>query len=92
MISKTDFSPTNSTDATMGEPLAARAKARREELVNIQSKLGEDRKTEASDLQLAIDTVDGLLTGDPTQLTETTSSDLNRWLEETKHLGERAKA
>lgn len=92
MISKTDYSPTNSTDATMGEPLAIRAKARRDELVKIQKDLDPDRKTEANDLQLAIDTVDGLLTGDWKHLTETTSSDLNRWLEETKHLGERPKA
>lgn len=92
MMSKTDYSPKNSTDATQGEPLAVRAMARRDELVKIQGALAKDRKTEANDLQLAIDTVNGLLTGDTEHLTETTASDLNRWLEETKHLGERPKA
>jgi len=88
----TPVSHTNTTDATQGEPLAVRARARRKELAAALAKLPADRARERGDIELALTTVDNLLTGDPKHLSDATGGDLNKWLEGTKHLAEKPRA
>lgn len=78
----------NTTDATRGEPLAVRAQKRKAELVAALQKLSSDELRACSDIELALTTVDGLLTGDVEKLSDATASQLDRWLEHTKHLAE----
>jgi hypothetical protein len=80
----------NSTDATRGEPLAVRAEKRKIELQAILDKLPEDLLRERADLQLALSSVDELMTGDLEHLPDVVASELNTWLERTKHLAESA--
>jgi hypothetical protein len=79
----------NTTDATRGEPLAARAQKRKAELEAALEKLPASEVRARNDIELALSTVDGLLTGDVDQLSDVTASNLNRWLEQSKHLAER---
>ena len=78
----------NSTDDTRGEPLGIRAQKRQSELRDLLATLPEDALRERSDVSVAIGAVDELLTGDPAQLAESTAAEINRWLENTKHLCE----
>jgi len=78
----------NTTDATRGEPLAVRAQKRRDELVAALQQLPADKLRARGDIELALTTVDGLLTGDVEKLSDATASGLNTWLEHTKHLAE----
>jgi hypothetical protein len=78
----------NTTDATRGEPLVVRAQKRKAELEAALQKLPADELRARSDIELALTTVDGLLTGDVEKLSDATASQLNRWLEHTKHLAE----
>ncbi|HEU4732484.1 MAG TPA: hypothetical protein VFT22_31530 [Kofleriaceae bacterium] len=78
----------NTTDATRGEPLAVRAQKRRAELDAALQKLPPDELRARGDIELALSTVDGLLTGDVEKLSDATASGLSRWLEHTKHLAE----
>ena len=78
----------NSTDATRGEPLALRAQKRRAELEMALEKLPADQLRARSDIELALASVDTMLTGDLETLSDATSVELNRWLENTKHLAE----
>jgi hypothetical protein len=78
----------NTTDATRGEPLAARAQKRRAELEAALQNLPASERRARNDIELALSTVDGLLTGDVGQLPDATASNLNRWLEQSKHLAE----
>ena len=82
----------NSTDATRGEPLAVRAQQRKAELAIALEKTPADRLRERSDIEIAMASVDELLTGDPDHLTDATAAELSRWLEHTKHLAETAPA
>jgi hypothetical protein len=78
----------NSTDATRGEPLAARAQTRKAELEAVLAKLPADEKRERGDIEIALSSLNGLLTGDVNHLTDATAAELNRLLEGSKHLGE----
>jgi len=78
----------NTTDATRGEPLAVRAQKRKFELKAALQRLPADELRARADIKLALTTVDGLLTGDVEKLSDATASQLNRWLEHTKHLAE----
>jgi hypothetical protein len=78
----------NTTDATRGEPLAVRAQKRRAELDAALQKLPAGDLRARNDIELALTTVDGLLTGDIEKLSDATASQLNRWLEQTKHVAE----
>jgi len=80
----------NSTDATRGEPLAQRALTRRAELSKVLDRLPIDELRLRADLEAALAAVTGMLTGDLDHLSDTTAADLNRWLENVKHLGETA--
>jgi len=80
----------NSTDATRGEPLAERAQQRRAELATALEKIPPEQIRARNDIELALATVDGLLTGDASHLTDATAADISRWLELNKHLAEQA--
>ena len=78
----------NSTDATQHEPLAVRARTRRAELVTARDLLPADEKRVRGDIELALSTIDSLLTGDPAHPSDVTGREMNTWLEHTKHLAE----
>jgi hypothetical protein len=78
----------NSTDATRGEPLALRAQKRRAELEVALQKLPASELRARSDIELALASVDAMLTGDLDTLPDATAAELNRWLEHTKHVAE----
>ncbi len=78
----------NSTDATHGQPLAVRAKARKAELEALLETTTDVRAR--GDIELAVSSVTELLTGDPEHLSATTAAAINLWLEREKHLGETA--
>ena len=78
----------NSTDATRGEPLATRAQKRKVELQAALEKLGAGQLRARTDIELAVASIDALLSGDPDHLSHSTSAELNRLLEASKHLAE----
>jgi hypothetical protein len=81
----------NSTDATRGEPLATRAEKRKLELQAALEGLGVGEPAR-KDIELAIASIEALLTGESAQLSNATAVQLSRVLERSKHLGETAQA
>jgi hypothetical protein len=73
-------------DSDTDLPLATRARNRRARLVAALKKLSADRTTERSDLKIAIDTIDNLLTGDSQELPDNIAHDVVSWLDETQYL------
>lgn len=82
--------PKNSTDASMGQPIGQRVQARRAELCKLLDGMADTDVRERADVERAIASADALLMGDPEHPTETTSSEMARWLEANKHLAEKA--
>jgi hypothetical protein len=80
----------NSVDATVGQPIVARVLTRKHELEAALDALPGDDIRGRSDLELALSTIEELLTGDLHQVPPTVVADMNRWLERNKHLAERA--
>ncbi len=80
----------NSTDATRGEPLVQRAQTRQRELAVRLALLPEEDVRGRTDIETALSTVAGLLTGDLDQISNMTAQALDRWLEANKHLAETA--
>ncbi len=78
----------NSTDATTGEALAVRARAREAELAALLVRVPAPDAAVRADVERALASVKTLLTGDTAHLAPTTAAELNRWLEGAKHLGE----
>ncbi|HEY4182710.1 MAG TPA: hypothetical protein VGM90_38025 [Kofleriaceae bacterium] len=78
----------NSTDATRGLPLGVRAQKRREELQAALDDLPVEDARARNDIEVVLATLDNLLTGDPTHLSDATAAELNRALENSKHLAE----
>jgi hypothetical protein len=78
----------NGTDATRGEPLAMRARKRKLELALALAKLPADDMQARNDIDAAMASIDGLLTGDAEHLSGATAADLSRLLENIKHLAE----
>ena len=77
----------NTTDATRGQPLATRALDRQRELVLALAKLPEGGRAR-DEIELALSSLSPLLTGDLQHLSDATASEINRWLEHTKHVAE----
>lgn len=78
----------NTTDATRGQPLAARVLARKDEL---EDALADLRATDAmlrQAIETALATVYALMTGDLAHPSDVVARDLNRWLERHKHLAQ----
>jgi hypothetical protein len=76
----------NSTDATQGQGLRARVETRKYELEAAIAKLPPG--PERLDLERAIGTIEGLLTGDLEHIPSVVSAQLNQWLETNKHLAQ----
>lgn len=85
-----DARPINSVDATAHQPLVARVQARKLELEMVLESLPATDLTTRSDIGIALATVNDLLTGDLEHVPSVVAVDLNRWLERTKHVAERA--
>lgn len=76
----------NSTDATRGEPLAIRAQKRKLELQRALEKRPAEDVRARNDINIAVASIDALLTGDIDHLSDTTAAELSRLLESSKHL------
>ena len=80
----------NSTDATRGEPLHVRAEKRKAELEAALAKLPVEDLRARNDIEVVLGSFTTLLTGNVEHLSDTTASELNRLLENSKHLAELA--
>ena len=78
----------NTTDATRGQPLAARVLARKDELEDALVELGPHDAFERQAIETALATVYALMTGDLAHPSGIVARDLNRWLERNKHLAQ----
>jgi hypothetical protein len=78
----------NTTDATRGQPLAARVLARKNELEDALADLGPHDHLLRQALGTALATVYSLMTGDLVHPSDVVARDLNRWLERNKHLAQ----
>jgi hypothetical protein len=78
----------NTTDATRGQPLAARVLARKNELEDALVAPGSRDGFERQAIETALATVYALMTGDVAHPSGVVARDLNRWLERNKHLAQ----
>ena len=78
----------NSTDATRGQPLAARVLARKDELEDALANLGLHDVLMRQAIETALATIYALMTGDLAHPSDVVARDLNRWLERNKHLAQ----
>ena len=78
----------NTTDATRGQPLAARVLARKNELEDALADCSPHDVLLRTALETALATIYSLLTGDIAHPSEVVARDLNRWLERNKHLAQ----
>jgi hypothetical protein len=78
----------NTTDASRGEPLAMRAQKRKLELEKALEKVPAGDMRSRNDIDVALATINALLTGDVDRLSDTTAAELSRVLENSKHLAE----
>jgi len=78
----------NTTDATRGQPLAARVLARKDELEDALANLGPHDVLVRQAVKTALATVYALMTGDLAHPSEVVARGLNRWLERNKHLAQ----
>lgn len=76
----------NSTDATRGQPLAARVLARKAELEDALADCGPHEMLRRTALETALATVYALITGDLAHPPDVIARALNDWLERNKHL------
>lgn len=79
----------NSVDATTGQPMIARVLSRKAELEAIRQTLHETDLQTLSDIDVALQTIDGLLTGDHANIPPVVVADMSKWLERSRHLAER---
>lgn len=78
----------NTTDATRGQPLAARVLARKNELEDALADLAHHDALLRQTIETALATVYALMTGDLVHPSDVVARDLNRWLERNKHLAQ----
>jgi hypothetical protein len=76
----------NSTDATRGQPLAARAIARKNELEDALADVGPHEVVRRTALETALAAAYALMTGDIVHPSDVVARALNTWLERNKHL------
>lgn len=77
----------NSTDATRGQPLAARVLARKVELEDALADCRPYEVVQRTALETALTAVYALITGDLAHPSDVIARALNNWLERNKHLG-----
>jgi hypothetical protein len=78
----------NTTDATRGQPLAARVLARKDELEEALADSGRHDHVLRQAIETALATVYSLMTGDIAHPSDVVAHNLNRWLERNKHLAQ----
>jgi hypothetical protein len=78
----------NTTDATRGQPLAARVLARKNELEDALADLGPYDTPMRQAIETALATVYSLMTGDIAHPSDVVAQGLSRWLERNKHLAQ----
>jgi len=78
----------NTTDATRGQPLAARVYRRKDELEDALADLDPREYLMRQAIETALATIYSLITGDVAHPSDLTARDLNRWLERNKHLAQ----
>jgi hypothetical protein len=78
----------NTTDATRGQPLAARVLARKNELEDALADLDPHAALLRQAIETALATVYALMTGDLAHPSDVVARDLNQWLERNKHLAQ----
>jgi hypothetical protein len=76
----------NTTDATRGQPLAARVLARKAELEDALADCGPYEVLRRTALETALSGVYALITGDLAHPPDVIGRALNNWLERNKHL------
>ena len=76
----------NTTDATRGQPLAARVLARKAELEDALADCGRHEALRRIALETALAGVYSLITGDLAHPPDVIARALNNWLERNKHL------
>jgi histidine ammonia-lyase len=76
----------NTTDATRGEPLAMRAQKRKVELEQALENLPTEDMRARNDIDVALATINALLTGNVDRLSDSTAAELSRILESSKHI------
>jgi hypothetical protein len=77
----------NSTDATRGQPLAARVLARKNELEDALADLGPHDCLRRTAIETALTAVYSLMTGDIAHPSQVVARAMNAWLERNKHVG-----
>jgi mannose-6-phosphate isomerase-like protein (cupin superfamily) len=82
---------TNTTDASRGQRLRMRVETRKHELETAVARLAADDASRAN-LENVLSQVEGLLTGDLDNFPHVVATELNTWLEASKHLDEHAAA
>lgn len=80
----------NSVDATTGQPMVERVMQRKAELEALLGGLAKDDTGTRNDIEAALAALVQLTSGDLENVPTMVTVDMNRWLERTKHLGERA--
>jgi hypothetical protein len=78
----------NSVDATSGQPMVDRVLARKLELEALLAALPADDRRIRLEIDQALTTINGLLTGDLAKIPAVVVADMNRWLERSKHVAE----
>ncbi|HWO19427.1 MAG TPA: hypothetical protein VNO30_11650 [Kofleriaceae bacterium] len=78
----------NTTDATRGQPLAARVLARKNELEDALADLSPYDTPLRQAIETALATVYSLMTGDLAHPSDAVAQGLSRWLERNKHLAQ----
>lgn len=78
----------NTTDATRGQPLAARVLARKNELEDALADMSPHDTPLRQAIETALATVYSLMTGDIVHPSDVVARGLSRWLERNKHLAQ----
>jgi hypothetical protein len=78
----------NTTDATRGQPLAARVLARKDELEDALAELSHHDALERHTIETALATIYALMTGDLAHPSDVVARNLNAWLERHKYLAQ----
>lgn len=86
MSAALQFKIENSTDATRGQPLAARVLARKDELEDALADCGPRDELRRTVIETALSTVYTLITGDLARPPQVIARALNNWLERYKHV------
>jgi hypothetical protein len=76
----------NTTDATRGQPLAARVLARKDELEDELADCSPHDQTRRTTIETALTTVYALITGDLAHPPQVIAHALNAWLERNKYI------